>query len=306
MRSVVRLTTSVALFSLILAASQEVFADQGRNEMLVNTQWLADHLQDSDLIVLCVAENDLFYFSGHIPGTRLIRLSDIVTSRDGIPNQLPNAEHLQKVFEDAGVSDDSRIVLYGERSGVLAARAYFTLDYLGLADHAALVDGGLEKWRAEGRPQSTDTPHVVPHALQIHPHPEIMVDTPRVAEYSHSGTPKVLLLDARPPLEYSGEQLSENVPQAGHIPSSQSLYWHDLLRKGDIPEFRSESDLRRRFEAAGASRDKEVITYCRSGMQSSLDYFTAKYLGYSTRMYVGSFYEWTRSPRSVERSVAAH
>lgn len=306
MRSFVRLTMTISLFSLILSASLEVQADQGRNEMLVNTQWLADHLQDTDLIVLCVAENDSFYSSGHISDARLIRLSDIVTTRGGVPNQLPNAEHLQKAFENAGVNNDSRIVLYGERSGVLAARAYFTLDYLGLAGRAALLDGGLEKWRAEGRPQSTDALHVLPSRLQIRLRPEIVVDTPRIAEYSHAGSSKVLLLDARPPLEYSGETLSENVPLAGHIPSAQSLYWHDLLRKGDIPEFRSESDLRRRFEAAGASRDKEVITYCRTGMQSSFDYFTAKYLGYSTRMYVGSFYEWTRTPRSVESSVVTH
>jgi thiosulfate/3-mercaptopyruvate sulfurtransferase len=114
------------------------------------------------------------------------------------------------------------------------------------------------------------------------------------------------MLDARTPLEFSGEKLSENVAQAGHIPYARNLYWRDLLRDADSPELRPDTELRDRFEAAGATPGKEVITYCRTGMQSSFDYFVAKYLGYSTRMYVGSFYEWTRTPRSVESSVVTH
>lgn len=276
--------------------------------MLITTEWLASHLQDSDLIVLCIAENDQFYSAGHIPGARLIRLSQIVTARGGIPNQLPSVDRLQNVFERSGVNHGSRIVLYGERSGVLAARAYFTLDYLGLAGRAALLDGGIEKWRAEGRPQSTETPQIASSNLQVHPRPEIVVDTPHMAEYSHtaSTSSQVLLLDARPPLEYTGENLSEDVSQAGHIPNAKSLYWHDLLRDEDVPELRPVPELKDRFEAAGASPGKEVITYCRTGMQSSFDYFIARYLGYSARMYVGSFYEWARSPRNVEHTANPH
>ena len=270
--------------------------------MLVTTDWLATHLQDENLVVLCVAERDEFYSAGHIPGARLIRLSEIVTTREGIPNQLPPVERLQKVFESAGVSNGSRIVLYGERSGVLAARAYFTLDYLGLAERAALIDGGVEKWRAEHRPESTDVPRVAIGNLRLHLRPEIAVDTPRVAEYSHTGSErrKVVLIDARPTAEYTGEKLSEDVPQAGHIPSAKNLYWRELLQGDEIPELRPPPELKSRFEAAGAGPGKEVITYCRTGMQSSFDYFVARYLGYPVRMYVGSFYEWTRSPRAVE------
>jgi thiosulfate/3-mercaptopyruvate sulfurtransferase len=142
--------------------------------------------------------------------------------------------------------------------------------------------------------------------LRIHLHPEIVVDTPRVAEYSHTGSAMIAMLDARPPLEYSGEKLSENLAQAGHIPYARNLHWRDLLRGTDSAELRPEPELRDRFEAAGATPGKEVITYCRTGMQSSFDYFVAKYLGYSARMYVGSFYEWTRTPRSVESSVVNH
>ena len=139
----------------------------------------------------------------------------------------------------------------------------------------------MEKWRAEGRPQSTDTPQFASGNLRINLHPEIVVDTPRMAEYSHtvSTARKIVLLDARPQDEYSGEKLSEDVSQAGHIPNARSLYWRELLRDGDVPELRPVSELKALFERAGASSEKGIITYCRTGMQSSFDYFTAKYLG---------------------------
>jgi len=265
--------------------------------MLVTTAWLAGHLHDATLILLCVADDEHFYSAGHIPGARLVRLSEIVTTLDGIPNQVPSADHLQNVFEKAGVSNTSRIVLYGERSGVMAARAYFTLDYLGLADGAALLDGGIEKWRAEGRPVSTEISQVATGNLQVRLRPEILVNVSQMAEYARSA--KVVVLDARPTPEYTGEKLSEDVAVAGHIPGAHGLYWHDLLRSAETPELIPAPELGSRFAAAGASPGKEVITYCRTGMQSSFDYFVAKYLGFNVRMYVGSFYEWTRFKNRV-------
>ena len=297
----------LGLIVLVRAAAAQEDIDQRSNEMLVSTDWLAAHLHDPDLVVLCIAEDESFYSAGHIPGARLIRVSEITTTRDGVPNQLPTVERLQRVFESAGVSNGSRIILYGERSGVMAARAYFTLDYLGLGDRAALLDGGIEKWRADKRPVSTEVPPMVVGSLRVHLRPEIIVDTPHVAEYSHTmpGARKPVLIDARPPQEYTGEKLSEDLKQAGHIPSAKNLYWKDFLKNGEVPELLPAPELRSHFESAGATPGKEVITYCRTGMQSSFDYFVAKYLGYRTRMYVGSFYEWTRKPRNVESNMAS-
>ena len=88
--------------------------------------------------------------------------------------------------------------------------------------------------------------------------------------------------------------------KAGHIPNSVGIYWQNLLLNNSIPELKSADELRELFRASGASAGKEVITYCRTGMQSSFSYFVAKYLGYKSRMYDGSFYEWSRSPLPVE------
>jgi thiosulfate/3-mercaptopyruvate sulfurtransferase len=115
-----------------------------------------------------------------------------------------------------------------------------------------------------------------------------------------------VLLDARPPAEYSGRELSEDVSQPGHIPGAQNLFWQDLLREENVPVLLPKSELQRKFESAGAAPGQQVITYCRSGMQSSFDYFVAKYLGYPVRMYVASFFAWSKSLPAAQSGSFCH
>ena len=282
-------------FSVAITQAQE----PGRPEMLVSTAWLDNHLHDRNLIVLCIVDEERFYSDNHIPDARMIRLSDIVITRDGIPNELAPISQLRRVFENAGIGNDSRVILYGERSGMLAARAYFTFDYLGIGDNAALLDGGIEKWRAERRQESRDVPPVRIGKLEVRAQPDVLVDLSQMAEYSRSGS--LAIIDSRPNDEYTGEKLSEDVPKKGHIPRAAGLYWRNLLRGESNPELKSTAALHELFRASGATPDnKGVITYCRTGMQSSFSYFVAKYLGYKARMYDGSFYEWSRSSLPVE------
>ena len=124
--------------------------------MLVSTEWLAQHLNDHDLVVLYVGRDRSQFDSGHIPGSRFVRLDELVEQHQDSLNELPPVVKLQAVFESLGVGDSSRVVLYGDGGGLLAARAYFTLDYLGHGDRTSLLDGGLEKWSAEARPSSRD------------------------------------------------------------------------------------------------------------------------------------------------------
>jgi thiosulfate/3-mercaptopyruvate sulfurtransferase len=280
----VMLTTSALL-------AQAAPAPSLRSEMLVTTAWLAEHLQDPDLIVLSISASPEFYSKGHIPGARQIKLSEITVTREGIPNELPSVETLRRIFAAAGVSQNVRVVLYGERSNLLAARAYYTLDYLGVAQRTSLLDGGLEKWKAEGRPLSTDTPAVTPSALVVSPRPEILIDTATMRNLVQTKPGSVTLLDARPTKEFTGEQLSEDVAKAGHIPGAHGLYWMDLLVSRENPVLRPEAELRRMYAEVNASPGQPLVTYCRTGMQSSFDYFVAKYLGYEPSMYDASFFE---------------
>jgi thiosulfate/3-mercaptopyruvate sulfurtransferase len=295
----------VALLALVLASAlcaqnAESGAPPLRKEMLVTTEWLAAHLYDPDLVVLSVGSSPEFYSQGHIPGARQILLGEIAVTRDGIPNELPPDAVLKKVFAAAGVGNNSHIIVYGDRLNLLAARAYFTLDYLGMAEHAALLDGGIEKWRAEKRPLSMETPSVRPTALTIAPRREILVDTPRMRELAQNKS--VTLIDARPEKEFTGEQASEDVRERGHIPTATSLYWVDMLVSRENPVLKPEAELRRMYAAAQAAPGRQLVTYCRTGMQSSFDYFVAKYLGYQPSMYDASFYEWSLKNLPAESS----
>ena len=282
-------------------AAQAAATPKLRPEMLVTTAWLADHLRDPALVVLCINSSPEFYSKGHIPGSRQIKLAEIAVTRDGVPNELPPVEELRKAFAAAGVSNKSRVVLYGERSNLFAARAYFTLDYLGVAGRAALLDGGIEKWTAEHRPLSTETPQVKPAALTISLRPGILVGTATLRDLAKKPQ-AVTLVDARPTKEFTGEQLSEDVAKAGHIPGASSLFWMEMLVSREDPVLKPEAELRRMYAEAHAAPDRRLITYCRTGMQSSFDYFVAKYLGYDPSMYDASFFEWSKKDLPAEAS----
>jgi thiosulfate/3-mercaptopyruvate sulfurtransferase len=274
-----------------------------RPEMLVTTGWLAEKLSEPDVIVLCIDSTPEFYSKGHIAGAKQIKLEDIAVTRDGIPNELPPVETLKHVFEAAGVSNSSRVILYGERLNLLAARAYFTLDYLGVAARAALLDGGLEKWTAERRPLSTEIPQSKTATLVVSPRPEILVDIKTMRELSQKKPGSATLLDARPTKEFTGEQLSENVAKAGHIPGAKGLYWMDMLVSRQNPVLKPEAELRRMYSEVNAKADQPLVTYCRTGMQSSFDYFVAKYLGYDPSMYDASFFEWGKKDLPTETAA---
>lgn len=297
------LLTTLALLAGSMPPSQAHGEPKLRPEMLVTTAWLAENLSEPDVVVLCINSTPEFYSKGHIPGARQIKLEDIAITRDGIPNELPPVETLQHVFQAAGVSNSTRVVLYGERLNLFAARAYFTLDYLGVAARVALLDGGLEKWTAERRPLSTEIPQSKTGTLVVSPRPEILVDTKTMSDLSQKKPGSVTLIDARPTKEFTGEQRSEDVAKAGHIPGAKGLFWMDMLVSHQNPVLKPEAELRRMYAELNAKADQPLVTYCRTGMQSSFDYFVSKYLGYDPRMYDASFFEWSKNNLPVETST---
>jgi thiosulfate/3-mercaptopyruvate sulfurtransferase len=297
------LSTLLAVFAFVGGSVMAVTADAQEPKvnasMLVSSDWLAQHLHDPNLVVLCVAADRVFY-AQHIPGARWIPLDRLVTQGATL-NAIPPIEQLKTLFEEVGIDRHSRIVLYGERQGMLAARAYVTLDYLGLADNAALLDGGIEKWRAEKRDETAETPKVSATRLELTPNPKMLVALDEMK--SHASQGDSTLLDARPTAEFTGEKRSEDVPQSGHIRGAAGLYWVDLLTSREIPTLKPVPELLAAYTAAGARPKREVITYCRTGMQASVNYFVAKYLGFPSRIYVPSFHEYSRSDGAVESSV---
>lgn len=300
MRTIGRLLVLVlAVLSVSLPALAQRRPVTLRSSMVVTTDWLADHLRDPSVVVLHVARNKSNYDAGHIPGARFLSISDIAVKRNGMLNELAPVPALRKAFERVGAGDNSRIILYGEMQGLLAARAYFTLDYLGHGNRAALLDGGLEKWRLEERPVTSDAPHITAAVFTPHLNPKVLVKLPEIQKISRSLTQAKstsVLLDARPEDEYSGEKASDGVKRAGHIPGATNLYWMETIESKEDPELTPPPDVRKFFAAAGATGNKRLVTYCRTGIQASFLYFVAKFLGYETALYDGSFIEWSNAP----------
>jgi len=290
------------VIAVLLVAGISNAASQPASTMLTQTNWLAAHLNDPELIILHVGASKASYDAGHIPGARFMPLSDVAITRNGIPNQLPAIEALKTSFEQAGVGSKSRVVLYGDMSGLFAARAYFALDYLGNATRATLLDGGLEKWKAEHLNLTTAVPAAKVGRLNVKARPELVVSLTTLKQMV--ADKKTALIDARPPDEYSGVKPGDGVPRGGHIPGARNVFWMDNLVSKGNPILKPASEMQAKYSAAGVKRGAKLVVYCRTGVQASHDYFTLKLLGFSPVLYEGSFFEWSNAPGTpVEKGM---
>lgn len=249
--------------------------------LLVQPQWLAKHRGEVRIVhVAAVAES---YDAGHIPGAVFLPLSKLVV-KTSVPNELPPVADLQSTIESLGIGDKDRVVVYGDEP-LFAARLFFTFDYLGHRDQVALLDGGLEAWKKAGLPIEKDavkpapakfTPHVDEARLVTHDEMRELVKRGRTAIY-----------DARPPAQYAGDQSGDGVARPGHIPGADNAFWQEALNPDGT--LRPLDEVRKLFgETSGTP-----VTYCRTGMQSSFDYFLLRLLGANPAMYDGSYYAWS-------------
>ena len=275
---------------ILLIASFAGLAAADWPGMLVSTEWLAARLAEPDLVVLH-AGTQADFAQGHIPGARLVELTDIsITGDDGLLVQLAPIERLRETFRRLGVSDGSRVVVYaGEGPLAVATRVFFTLDHLGLGDRTGLLDGGLAAWQAEGRPLSRDPASVPAGNFTPRPLSERVLDASWIRLHEAGGS--FTLLDARTPEYYSGANSRAGL-RAGHIPGARNLPVATLLDAHG--KFKSREELAAIFQAAGARHGAPVVVYCNVGMQASVLYFVARYLGYDARLYDGSFEDWSR------------
>jgi thiosulfate/3-mercaptopyruvate sulfurtransferase len=269
--------------SIILSGAIACLAQQAAHpEMLVSTDWLAAHLNEPGVVIVQIGEERKAYDQGHIPGTRFLSTSELMMDRDGKKYELPPVESLVKIFESLGISNSSRVIIYSTDWPPLAARGYFTLDYLGLGDRTALLDGGFEKWKREKRELSQAVPKITSGKIHPNPHPELVADVQAVQAATGTNAGQVIALDARPDKRYV----------QGHIPGAIHVYWNETVNPSDTNELLKASEIKKVFDDAGAKSGNKLLTYCEVGWQASHAYFTAKYLGYDVAMYDGSFQEW--------------
>ena len=281
--------TAIAI-ALVFFAASPIAQQAPGSRLLISARELAAQVKDPSLVVLHVAEDMASYTQGHVPGARFVRYSSIAADgSDDLGAELPPAATLKDLFEGVGVSDTSRVVIYGHT--VLASRLFFTLDASG-HPRVALLDGGLKAWEAEGQPVDSG-PDRRPAAQAASFTPRVNPQRMATAEWIRANAGKISLVDVRPDPEFTGSDGGMGGAHApGHIEGAQQLPWNALV--GADGRFLPEEQLRARLQAAGAGTAKPVVPYCMIGMRASVVYFVARHLGLDARLYDGSIVDWSR------------
>jgi thiosulfate/3-mercaptopyruvate sulfurtransferase len=259
--------------------------------MLVRVADLAAHLADPDLVVLHVADQASRFEEAHIPGARFLRYGDFAVDGAGhLQSELPAAADIERVLEAAGVSDRSRVVVYAANP-VYAARAFFTLDAFGHA-RVAVLDGGLNAWRAAGQPVESGAA-TAPRAGSFTP--RLNAERVATAAFIQQQMPAkgIALVDVRPDPEFTGSDGGMGgVHAAGHIDGARQLTWNALVNADGT--FLPPDQLQAKLAAAGVAPGRPVVSYCMVGMRASVVYFVARYLGHDARLYDGSIVDWSQ------------
>ena len=285
----------VLVLASVCAFAQQ--APQVKSDMLVSTQWLADHLHDPKVVIIHVTMDRADYDKAHIPGARYLG-GEIAIERAGVKSELPPDADLKAMFEKLGVNDESRVIIYSPHWYPVVARVYYTLDYMGHSN-TALLNGSLQQWQAEGRPVNTAEDFAPsPGHLTMNARPQVRALLDEVKQISQSNDKNTVLLDSRP-----GKQYEES-----HIPGAQHLFWEDTVVDPERPVFKSPDELSKLLAQRGITPGTKVVTYCQTGWQASQTYFVLKYLGYDAQMFDGSYNQWTleKLPTETASQVRPH
>ena len=262
--------------------------------VLVTTDWLAENLSRDGVIVAEVDENPDLYDEGHISGA--VKLHWREDLQDPIERDLVEKDQFEALMGSRGISNDTTIVVYGDKNNWFAAYAYWYLKIYGHED-VRVLDGGRQKWIDEGRELTTDTPKVSAASYSARDRDET-IRAYRDAVRETIGSGGKALVDVRSPQEYSGDLIAppgyeqEGAQRAGHIPKAQSIPWAQAVR--DDGTFKTADELKELYEGKGVSSEKEVTAYCRIGERSAHTWFVlSELLGYeNVRNYDGSWTEW--------------
>jgi thiosulfate/3-mercaptopyruvate sulfurtransferase len=278
------LLLALAIPIVAIPAQKPSFGDT----VLVSAQWLVKHAGERDLVVVYPSWDATPFRANHIPGARFLPLESFVEHREELHAELPSAQRLQGALELIGIGDQSRVVLYGPPTPV--ARLFATLESIGLRGRVAVLDGGLDAWRAAGGKVTPDESAVPRGRLTLSSIP-VFADTAWLAAHRRAG---VRLVDARAPRFFTGDDPGQML-RAGRIPGAINIPFTTVAT--DRGDYLDRAELSRLFTAAGIKPRETVVTYCHIGMQASVLYLAARALGHEARIYDGSFEEWSGTTR---------
>lgn len=266
---------------------------------LVSTEWLAAHLREPDLVIVDGSwhmpatgrKGHDEYLNAHIPGAVFFDIDTIADTSSGLPHMLPSEEAFAAAAAALGISRDARIVVYDSAGLFSAPRVWWTLRVFG-APNVFILDGGLPKWLAEGRPTEAGAPTPAPARFEARLETNRVATIEQVAHRLAIGS--VQVLDARAPERFRGEAPEPRAGvRPGHIPGARNLPFSEVVRDGRLADA---ATIRAAVDAAGIDSSKPVITSCGSGVTAAILWFALDSLGMPpVALYDGSWTEWGSS-----------
>jgi thiosulfate/3-mercaptopyruvate sulfurtransferase len=262
-------------------------------DVLVDTQWVENHLNDDSIRIVEVDENPGLYAEAHIPGA--IGFDWKRDLQDQVKRDFLGPAEFGELFGSRGISNDHTVILYGDRNNWFAAYTYWYLKYYGHHD-VKLINGPREKWISEGRPTSTDVPRY--DAQQFSAQEGDAAIRAMRDEVRGALDTDTRLVDVRSPQEFSGELIAmagyeqEGAQRAGHIPGAASVPWAQAVREDGT--FKSADELSELYSNKGVTDGNPIIAYCRIGERSAHTWFVLhELLGHDdVKNYDGSWTEW--------------
>ncbi len=307
MKTYSKTRTLFASLSILLIASACTYSPVKKNikmDSLVTTEWLSQHLNDTDLVVLDttvlvqadkdgkfsqISGRDKF-LEGHIPSAGFADLiDDLSATNSSMSFIMPTPQKFQAAISELGIDNNSRVVLYSQNMQLWPARLWWMFRWAGF-DQVALLDGGFKAWKAEGRAVSTDIIEREAKKFTVHLRKETIADRDEVfTAISDSDT---TIIDALPEAHFKGGFALYQRP--GHIPGALNFPSSNLMQDADY--FKPHDELEMMYDNA---RSLRTITYCGGGVAASANAFTLVRLGFTdVAVYMGSLQEWTQNPKN--------
>ncbi|MBA3522226.1 MAG: sulfurtransferase [Gemmatimonadales bacterium] len=270
-------------------------------EVLVSTDWVAEHLSDPKVRLVESNEDILLYDTGHVPGA--VKIDWTTDLNDQVVRDYIDREHLQRLLRSKGINDDTSIVFYGDKNNWWATYAMWVLQLFGVGN-IKVMDGGRLRWVDEGRPLSTEVTSYPEGIIKIGERDDSRIRAFREDVLEHLKQ-KGQMVDVRSPEEFRGEKThmpeypQEGCLRGGHIPGARSIPWAKAIDP-ETHTFKPAAELRKLYQQEnGLQPDRETVAYCRIGERSSHTWFALTYLlGFDrVRNYDGSWTEWGNAVR---------
>ena len=277
----------ISAILIALCCGLQLFAAQ--TPMLVSTAWVEAHKNDPGVVLLQVSQNRKDFLNGHIAGARFLWWQYLAPSTPDESTTLPPLDEAKNRLEELGVSNASRVILYGSPGMVtLLTRMYVTFEYLGLGWNVSIMNGGMDAWKAEKRAVSTEPiPTVARGSVAFKVNHAVTVDVEWVK--SNLKNSAVNIVDARAKQAYDGTPGSTQ--KSGHILGAKNVAYANMV--DSLNCFKQPDTLKKYFADAGVNANSKVVTYCWVGQQATTTYFAARLAGYNAVVFDGSLDIWS-------------